>query len=245
MKRRLSALSAVIALLLLCGPSLHATLPASDACSAGAGTLADTPWIQLNTGLNVVKYDGSGNCTNGNNLNDVGVKWDPATDTFGADQFTQATTTMSATHGTGVNYIYMWLRLSGTFAVGAGIAGNGYWVWTDGGSDTEMLYQVAGAQTLLDTSNSLTFTATDVLKFQVVGNTLSLLKNGTPITWTTSGTTSVTDSHVTAAGQPGIGGTTGTGIVGEKLFSTWSANNIGGAPACAPTMTLLKVGRCG
>lgn len=167
------------------------------------GTVGDltSPWVQGRTSAGLtMQRDGSGAARSQNNLgNDCIVAYN---NTIGADQYSQITAKWAGT-GTATNYIYIILRAPASAAWWEGASNAFYVFWSDGGSDTQILYTTTGhlGLTMLSTDNTLTFTTNDIIKFQVVGNQLKLFKNGTENT-----TLRVTDagSHV-STGFPGFG----------------------------------------
>lgn len=208
--------TSVIALTLI----VNAALPANEPYTGSAGVLVDTPWHQYVSGSNLrrVAKDGLGNGKpngDGSAGDDAVMYWDSATDTFGNDQYSQYTAKFVGL-GTGLDYLYLFARVTGGADYQTG--GSFYMFWTDGGSDTVLLYTTAGNSSLvsLGTSNATVFTSGDIFKLSCVGTTISVAKNGSNII-------SVTDSHVTS-GQPGMGGSGATVV----LFDDWQANNIGG-----------------
>lgn len=162
-----------------------------------AGSAADltTPWVQL-IAANPMRRNGSGVGVPTTASSDSAVAYN---NTVGADQYSQIVPNFTGP-GDGSRYIYLFLRTAAT--ADALYTENGYWFWSDGGSDTQILYTVyggGGGPFNIKTDNTFTFSSGDTIKFEVVGTTLKVYKNGT--LW--SGLT-VTDSHY-ASGKPGFG----------------------------------------
>jgi hypothetical protein len=170
----------------------------------GASAQLTSPWVQGRSDNvnNWLSQNGSGACRSG-----VATTADCVcayNNTVGNDQYSQVVVGFS---GATNDFVYLFVRATVVASWYEQTSGNlAYWFWSNGTSNTKLQYINTSINTLvsLDTANGTTFTAGDTLKLEVVGTTIKFYKNGAPITWTTSGTTSVTDNHVTT-GFPGIG----------------------------------------
>lgn len=165
---------------------------------AGATANLTTPWVQWRAGVNhSYKRNGSGLGTNEATSNDAGAIYN---NTVGNDQYSQMVPQFNGP-GDGSKYIYLLLRSQNTADVYTSASGTFYWFWSDGGSDTKVLYTKTGAAapTTIKTDNTFTFASGDTIKFEVIGTALKVYKNST--VWAGL---SVTDAQI-ASGFPGIG----------------------------------------
>jgi hypothetical protein len=195
-------------------------LPAHEDFTGAAGNIDAPPWtLQYVT---CPGRDGSGHGTipngNGNGL------W--GSDAFPNDQFAEIDTLWTPSSG-GVDYVILWVR--GTFDFGTGDVGDGYWLATDGVSDTSIIKRIGGTDTTLGTFNSFTFSSGDRLRLEAVGTNIGLSKNGV-------GIFSVSDADI-AGGAAGVGGFSG----GAYLTDNWTGDAAaGGGP---PPGTHVVTGR--
>lgn len=214
-------------------------LPAQEAFAAGAANLPNPPWTDASTGGTHVATKGTGNGGITTDRLDAMAFWN--NDTFASDQYSQFVAKFSSATNTTNAYIYLTARHSGTYA-----AMTGYWFWLSGG-DTAIAKVTGGSgasPTIIDTANGTSFVSGDVFKLEVIGSTIKAYKNGAAITWTTSGTTSVTDSSIASGGAPGTGGWGNTAISSTVLFDDWEGNNTavaGNTLSGGPTLANVTV----
>ncbi len=191
---------------------------------AGSAASLTTPWVQWrSSGLSRdLKRDGGGKgAAQAAGTTDNGAFYN---NTIGANQYSQVqvgTWTISA----GVNYLYLMVRCD-LVATPTDIhtSGTYYWFWSDGTSDTALIEVTAGSGAVLDTANGTTFATGDVFKFEIIGSAMKVYKNGAAITWTTSGTTTVTDATI-ATGFPGVG--LAIGDIAADLIDNWEGGDVG------------------
>lgn len=163
---------------------------------AGAAADLTTPWVQWDTVIShPFRRDGSGLGSPTLTSLDSGAIYN---NTVGNDQYSQFVPQFNGPADT-TKYIYLLLRAPNT--ANSYLAGSFYWFWSDGGSDTQILKTTNGAAlaTNIKTDNTFTYASGDTIKFEVVGTTLKVYKNGTVF----SGLT-VTDATI-ASGFPGMG----------------------------------------
>jgi hypothetical protein len=199
----------------------------------GASANLSSPWIQgRSAGAAQLALDGSGNCRSGTTTtNDCVCLYN---NTIGNDHYSQV---IVGFNGATSDFVYLFTRVTPNSASWYEGNGTGYYFWSNGTTNTKIQYwntNIAGL-TVIDTANGLTFTAGDRIGLEVIGTTLKVYKNGVAITWTTSGTTSVTDSNV-ASGFPGIGLSVSAA---GKTVDNWQGGD-GAAPG--PDVTFVPVG---
>jgi hypothetical protein len=197
---------------------------------AGAAADLTTPWVQGRSFSNqYMARDGSGAGRAGTLT--TGDSMASYNNTVGNDQYSQVTVNFS---GASSDFVYLFLRAGVGVNWEEGTTGNfAYWFWSNGTSNTKIQYinDSINSLVVIDTANSFTFTAGDVLKLEVVGTTIKLYKNGTAITWTTSGTNFVTDSHVTT-GFPAMGLSVSAA---GKTVDNWEGGDVSVATSVALT----------
>lgn len=173
------------------------TLPASEDFSGAIAGLADPPW-GIGTYVFLIEKDGTGLGACNYPGSDCYEYWDA--DSFPNDQYGELTWASTPTVP-GNDYVY----LQGRGTWGSGSMQTGYWAWSDGLSDTAIMRVDSGVQTVLGTANTTTFVSGDVMRLELNGTAVRILKNGLLVL-------SVTDSTY-SAGPVGMGGATATGTL--------------------------------
>lgn len=196
---------------------------------AGAQADLTTPWVQWRVTGGAGKQmqrNGSGFAQALAANVDSGAIYN---NTVGADQYSQIVPQFTGP-GDGSQYLYLMVRAPNT--ADSWLAGAFYWLFSDGGSDTEVVLATAGANvfTTLSTDNSFTFAAGDVIKFEIVGATLKVYKNGSVVSSLT-----VTDATI-ATGFPGFGAF-GTGA---PTMDSWQGGDVGANQNVAPGVGVLS-----
>lgn len=178
--------------------------------TAGAA-LAQPPWNDWRSGTQHILFDGLGHGKASSNNQDSVNNW--TLDSLNADQKVSIQCASNLV-GTGTGYIYLFARITGTYA-----AGSFYWFWCDGGSDCTLQKTLAGAgsDVSIGTANSTTAIIGDTFELSCVGSTIIVKKNGTPII-------SATDTAIAS------GVFAGTGIfdtvAGTVLIDNYLADNV-------------------
>ncbi len=187
-------------------------LPATESFTGALALLADPPWA-VGTFTYDVQKDGTGLGSCNLNGSDCYRWWDA--DTFPNDQYGEITWASTPTVA-GNDYLY----LQGRGNWGSGQMQTGYWAWSDGLSDTAILRVDTGSLTSLGTANATTFVSGDVMRLELSGTSIKLLKNGSAII-------SVTDANY-SGGPIGMGGYT---VAGTLRFDNFQADALsGGGP---------------
>jgi len=187
-------------------------LPAVESFIGGAGPLADPPWTTPSP--DQPQLDGSGACEVGGAGSDEIAVWNA--DVFGNDQYVAITVHTVATpvHFCGVNMV---VRSDGAdFSTGTC-----YLTTWDGGIQFEIYKLIAGTFTRLDQQNATLPIDGDVLRFDVVGSSLTYTLNGVQVA-------SAIDSDITS-GQPGFDLTSDDGA-GFLQITSWTADESTGPP---------------
>jgi len=178
-------------------------LPATESFTGAAGGLPNPPWT--NRYVYFLGQDGAGHAALTYGFGEA--LWNA--DTFPDDQFSECVALWTPSIPT-QDYLQLWTR--GTFDFGAGDIGDGYFLATDGVSDTAIWKRVSGTDTSLATHNSFAFSSGDTIRLAVVGTTLEVTRNGASIFTTTDFT------H--ASGAAGMGGIDG----GAFLADNWQGD---------------------
>jgi hypothetical protein len=175
---------------------------------AGAAADLTTPWVQIGQGT--LRRNGSGVGYVATTVDDAWVVYN---NTTGNDQYSQIVPQFTGP-GDGSQYIYLFLRSSAT-PTSPYYDIRSYVFWSDGGSDTQIIDGGSGGAGVIKTDNTFTFSAGDTIKFEIVGTTLKVYKNGT--LW--SGLT-VTDSALSS-------GKVGVGILGSgTTIDNWQGGDV-------------------
>lgn len=187
-------------------------LPFNESFGALAGVLATPPWTQANLVATTLNTDGSGHGkASGTSATDI-LAYNNS-NTFTNDQSAQVT--INAGLASLTNYASVVLRGSGS---GASFAG--YEIYTDGqtgSTHTELAKFASGSPTVL-TNFAATFAAGDVLKATIVGNVITVYKNGVSVGTFTDG------GAAPPAGAPGCG-VTNTGA-NNVLLTNFQGDNV-------------------
>jgi hypothetical protein len=221
MRQLLSA--GLLAIGLLPAPPMFTT--ASDNFTRADNTTLGTDWIDPETEFGIK----SNSATQKNvSINSQAVAWwNPSTNTFSANQFSQVTcNTVNATPPYGGQQCAVGVEMSG-----ASIAlFTGYVVFADPSGNTWALYrQDAGISYNLLTNGSHTATDGDVLYVESNAGTLTVKINGSTVG---------THFDNTYTGQPGIS-VYSNGGVDDIGLNTWSGGDLGGGGSAFP-FAILK-----
>lgn len=202
------------------------TIPASDDFARADGPLGSN-WVQQTAVALQIAF---GEVESSSGSPDYACAgWNPATDTFSANQSTQVTLATAASDSVGEPTV----RTSGRFDLGTYA---GYTLSARGtfAGSTELTVTLANASTSLGTFPAVTWANGDTAKLAISGTTLTAYKNGVSFATVVDGTV--------ATGQPG------TCIYGATLterIDNWTADNLGGGgppPTTSGQFLLLGVG---
>lgn len=187
-------------------------LPFNESFGALPGALPTPPWTQANLVAVTLNTDGSGHGkASAASATDILAYGN--SNTFTNDQSAQVT--INAGLASLTNYASVVLRGSGS---GASFAG--YEIYTDGqtgSTHTELAKFASGSPTVL-TNFATTFGAGDVLKATIVGNVITVYKNGVSVGTFTDG------GAAPPAGAPGCGVTNTS--ANNVLLTNFQSDNV-------------------
>ncbi len=213
---------ATIGLVFLSVVVLLATSASDNFNRADSGTMG-TNWIARNSSWGIISNKAYRDLFF---VNDEFTSWNPSTNTFGNDQYSQVTCSgMTAGHYCGVA-----VRLSGTTYANSTYYGSR--IDTSSWYITNITGGNAGS---VIASGSGTFADGDVIRLDATGTTLTLTQNGS-----TLGT--ATDSDY-ASGQPGLA-TYDTADPSAIRFEDWSAADAAPPPSTFPPGIINNPIRC-
>lgn len=188
-------------------------LPATENFTGSAGAVTNPPWTP--SPIVALAYDGSGHGTvNTGAAQDGTALWNA--DAFPDDQFSQCVVAFSPSNP-GDDFINLYVRC----VESGGAITDGYAMFTDAQTDTEIGKFNSGSYTQLATDPSIVWASGDVLRFTVTGTQLTLELNGTPVL-------SISDSdHTSGAAGAGIFSTTANAKIDDWVGDAAAAGTPG------------------